>query len=221
MKTVLFAPMYLDGHDDRGNERLFRNIRYVQYYRQLKEHLGFDHFYFSDNASSMQNRTTFGQVLNLREEKDVTVLGHMNHLSRGRGYDYPYCWRALYTMRELILKEGVTKIITIDTDGIIVSSRLTSHIKSIQSGWEAFWCAKYNFPEAALHVMCQDYFDIFLEFTSGSFYEHNGQMMETYLPFTKVNKNFFTDRYGEDRVPQQPEFDYYGQSPNDLELIFR
>ena len=214
-KTALVTLSYLDGYDHNWNPRLARNIKYLNWYLPLKDELGFDSVVFIDNGSLPEHISALQMV----GGADVQMIRFMDHLPRGNGYDYPYCWRGLYAYNKLI-NAGYTKLICVDSDYYILKESLTDYVKSLTSGWEAFYCPKYDFPEAAFHVLCQDAFPVFESFISVPWESRNGTLMERALPFTHVNKRFNCDRYGEIDAPQTPDMDAYGQCRNARELVF-
>jgi hypothetical protein len=215
MKVALTSACYLDGVDQSGSSRLERNIRYVKYYQKIQEELGFDNIVLVDNASSPENTEQFMDAV-----KDVILIKHMQHLQRGSGYDYPYCWRALHTIKPLI-HQGFKKFLMIDSDYFVVSGKLAKYLKEANSGWLALWSKKYNFPEAACQVLNEDLFSFFLGYTSTPWERQNGLVMETALPFTHIEKGFIADRFGESRLPCTKEIDGYGQCPLDIDIEFR
>ena len=221
MKTALFTPLYLDGNDLLGNSRVLRNIRYVEYYESLKKrgYLNFDQLVMCDNGSHESNLKKFMDGIEPYHQGNVSVHCFSDHIARGAGYSYGYAWRALHFMRRLI-GTGFDKIVTIDSDGFILSERLATYVNESDVGWEAFWCPKYGFPEAAFHILNRDVFDFFIGFTSTPWQRLNGLIMEKTLPFTKVNKHFVTDRFGETETTQKPEWDYCGQTPLSMKLEF-
>lgn len=217
MKSILTAPMYLDGLDGMGYSRLERNIKYVLYYRKLKAELNFENFVFIDNASSQENIDLFMSAVG---GNDVRIIHFDKHYPRGNHLDYLYCWRALNEINTLI-DEGNEKILFIDTDFFILSKRLAKYIHDLDSGWNTLWCPKHNFPESSVQILCKDAYPIFKAFSSVPYYTHNGNTMETYLPFTNVNKSFIVDRYGEIVDNEQnPEYDGYGQANLKTKLLF-
>lgn len=216
MKTCLYTLSYLDGLSPCGGARLDRNIKYVDYYKKIKEELGFDHFVFADNASSLENVYKFKNSIGLT---DTVFHRFQEHLPRGAAYSYPYCWRGLNFIR-LLIEDGYEKIIYIDSDGFILNSNLSEYVNQCDSGWEAFWCQKYQFPESAFHILNKDAFGIFDEYTKYGWKQLNGKMMETSLPFTLVNRDFNTDRFGENRTPQNDKMDFYGQCPVDMNMKY-
>jgi hypothetical protein len=209
--------MYLDGLDPNFCSRLERNIFYVKFYRNLKEHLGFQEFVFCDNGSTEKSINEFNYAVG---GTDVSIFQRSPHLPRGEGYDYPYCWRGLDNIRHLIegnlFTKSYDKVITIDTDGFVVSGRMANYIKGCNTGWVSFWCPRWAFPDASIHILNKDAFPHFLDFIGDDAMKYNGKCMETTLTFTHVEKYLKTDRYGETRVPQYPWLDFYGNSPLDI-----
>jgi len=221
MKTILTSACFLDGLDKDGRgTRVARNIKYINYYSKLKEQLGFDKIWLIDNASSGENikalrdgiGDNYKNVQLFRCEKRLKSSGHV--------LDYPYCWRALWTINEMLINSYVQKVIHIDSDGFVLSQRLMDHLRNTKTGWETFWVERYGFPEASLWTLNRDSFSILNNFFAHGWASYNGKLMEVELPFTKVNKEFVTDRFGEDRTMPNESIDYYGQCPVDIPMKF-
>lgn len=220
MRTVLTAPCFLDGEDINGNNRLERNKRYLSFYWQIRKELGFDEIVLFDNASDLSNC------------RDLIIFAHKNgihmefkrskeRLERGPGKnEYPYCWRALYNFADIIPKSS--KIIWIDTDGFVLSKKMSEYIKNCESGWVSFLCETYNFPESSIFILNPDSYHVAIKyFDEMSWKSRVGRIMENDLPFTMVEKKFKCARFGEEGKPKQDEtMDYYGQSSLDIELEF-
>lgn len=220
MSTVLYSGCHLDGKDASGSDRLLRTIRWLDYYQSLQKDLQFNGVLLLDNGSSKENlkilkqRNYFRSRMPIKIE-ELTYLSPLPNLE----YGYPYCWRTLWHIRELI-ERGFTKIIAIDTDAFILSPRLAQHIRNLNNGWEAFYIPRYDFPSSECFILCQDAFDHFLNFTSVAYEVYLGTCMETSLPFTWVATEFKVDRFGEDRIAQTPEMDAYFQAQLDIPLTF-
>lgn len=214
MKTALYTPCYLEGLDALGNDRLIRNIRYLEFYMKMKDYMGFQDIWLFDNGSSKK----FLDILKI----DPTIYIEENpHIERLEGnYGYVYCWRALYFLNNLFEKD-YDKIILIDSDGYVLSKRLAKFVKNCNSGWHTLWCNKWQFPEASFSIINRDVWPILKEYTKDNdFMSKNGRCLETDVPFTHVHKEFNSDRYGEDRIPQPKNCDFYSQAPLDIELNF-
>lgn len=210
MKTALLTASYLKGVDPSGSDRMARLKRFLTWHH-WPFFFGMD-FYVSDNGSP--------EHLRAQVPAWVTLLRHQEHLERtGEQHGYIYCWRHLYAIK-ILMQLGYEKIIFLDSDCFIVSRRMQDYVMSIHNGWEAFWIPKYNFPSAEFHVLCQDAFPIFNAFTSVPYQRHDGKLMETALPFTRINRDLFVDRWGEDWTPQEKWMDAYCQAPVGLPLEF-
>lgn len=215
----MFSPLYLDGSDLLGNDRVERTVKYVNYYRNLKRELNFDSFVFYDNASDINRIDDFKYKINANEHHDVDVFSNRIHLPRTGILGYPYCWRALWALRPMMLSGAIRKILLFDTDCFVVSSRLGEFIRECNSGWVTVMCERYQFPEAAFQIINLDSFPMFLTFTDRPWGQFVGRVMETELPYN-VLTNFNCDRYGESREAQRPEMDLYAQAPVDIPLSY-
>jgi hypothetical protein len=220
MSTVLFTPCFLEGKDALGNSRYDRNIRYVDYYSKIQGDLGIDALAMADNASPYSLMRSFLYHVEGKRFMKGSWFHYEERLTGGGGYNYPYCWRALYALKELL--NDFYKIVIIDSDGFILSKRLAHYVRDLDTGWSTLWCNKWQFPESSFQVICRDAYPILKDFCDGDDYmKHNGKCMENVLPFTFVNKDFDSDRYGEDRVPQRDGMDFYSQAPLDIPLEYK
>ncbi len=213
--TVLWTTSYLDGVDKSGSSRLERTKKFIKYYRGIQKEIGFDTLLLIDNCS---DPALWKEINNPFEIQSIRLFPHLEH---GGGQNYPYCWRGLYKLREVITQNKPKKLIYIDSDGFVLSKKMADWIKNTNTGWNTVWCPKYNFPEASIHVLNHDVFPAFLEFTKGDYMEHCGKAMERVLPFTWVNKDLNCDRFGETREPVKDDMDFYSQCPVDIEMKYR
>ena len=246
MKTALITPCFLEGKDGFGNDRFLRNKRYLDFYQPLKARLNIDNIFFFDNASEpwviglLMNpdgkrrgytvvddpytrwwRTI--ETINECSKKEDFLVRFNQRLYAGPGpEDYPYCWRVLYAIENLI-EIGYEKIIHIDSDCFILSDRMMKLIGRTTTGWKAMWCPTYQFPESSLSVLCEDAFPLFKKFVKEKHWPSRvGQKMETTLPYTEIIKDAVGDRYGEKDPPpyQNSDMDFYAQAPLSVELEF-
>lgn len=210
MKTILYAGCYLDGYDAIGNNRLERNIRYVNYYTSIREELGFEKIFLLDNGSNDESICEFLD----RVDKSYLHFKSLENLKSDDPSHYPYCWRVRYYTEELI-KEGYEKIITIDSDCFVLSKRLAKYIKELNTGWTAMWCEKWQFPEDAMSILCKDSFHLFKNFIRVPVERRYGSKLEFSVPFTRIEEGFIGDRYGEDNIDMSEDMDFYAQAgPN-------
>lgn len=213
MKTALFAPCYLVGIDPSGSSRLERVNRWIRYYTKIQRDLGFQNIFLSDDGSPTE------LLDQLEEDPWVFENKHLGKRGNGNGVDYDYCWRALWDMRKII-EIGYEKILMVDSDTFTLNYNISQFIRDKKTGWTAFGIKKYGFPSAEIHILCQDAFSLFMEYTKGDFMDKNGTLMERDIPFTEVVRYFNVDRYGENRTLQNPMMDIYSQAPVDLELHY-
>lgn len=229
MRTALLAPGYLGEQpaekDALGNDRVKRAQKYVEFYKRLLPRLGAEWMFFCDNGSSIDNLRQVGGLLLDPDDGECTILDvgtPVTHIlypnvKKTSVASYPYCWRAQWEIKNLLTKWGYDKVIFIDSDFYLISKRMIDWARSVQNGWHTVQCRKYMWPAPELQVVvggCQK----FMDFTSGDWLSHDGKCMELTLPFTFIHGEFNYGRYGEDRVPQKPDMDAYGQCPLDLTI---
>lgn len=206
--------------------RPLRNQKWLEHHLPLKEKMGFDKIILLDNASNLNDLIALGGTIYNEQGKiihearpDLIIHRFNDHLPRTGLNEYPYCWRGLAKTKEIL--PTLDKIIFLDTDFYILSGRLATYIKNLDTGWTSFFCNKYGWPEAAINILCKDTFPALANLPIPNYTHYNGQHMEEILPFTKIIKNEFTgDRYGEINMPQTPDMDYYGQYQPSPELRF-
>ncbi len=213
MKTILCSSCYLDGYDIQGNDRLLRTIRYVEYYSSIKDELEIDKIKLIDNGSCEQSIDYLYKATK-NFDLDFESFPHLEHHIPGTLHHYPNCWRALYQNMPLI-EQGYEKILMIDTDTFICSKKLATFIRQLNSGWNVFWCKRWNFPSAELSVLCQDSFPILFKFAEKPWPERVGTLMEREIPYTRIHKDWNCDRYGEVNAKLTENIDCYSQmGPN-------
>lgn len=210
--TIVFALSWL------GEEwRIVRYQKWLAFQLSIQKELGFDKIILVDNASNIEdlktlNATIYDDQHNLIHKADscIEIYRFPDHIPRTRIHEYPYCWRGLDYCKKLVNHYNLKKIIFLDSDFYILTSKLASYVKSLDKGWTSWWCHKYGWPEAAFNVLCN--MDLLLQFDIPSFTYYNNQHMEELLPFTQVLKTEFKgDRSGEGAEPQTPDMDFYGQ----------
>ena len=211
MSTLLYSTSFLDGPG-----LIERHLRYLKYYRSIKEQIGFDDIYFLNNGPIYT-----GDIIRVDVQPRITFFDVQTHsaplLTDSEFCAYPYCWRGIYWMRYLF-DMGWDKIIFCDTDGFILSKRLMEYVKNCNSGWIAFKEEKYSWPTSEFHIINKDAQPILERFCAEMSYMARGNKeMEAVLPFTHVETGFKVRRAGEDRLPIDG-YDFYGQCPNDMEI---
>jgi hypothetical protein len=155
----------------------------------------------------------------LIKETDCIVISFEEHLGRKSIHDYPYEWRNLYYINN-ILKE-YDKVLFMANDFYILKKEMIDFINNFNQGWAAFWSNGYGWPESACQIInknCSNYTNFI---NSGNFHERSPHIQyELQAPFTNIIKNFKGCRYGEYLHSHEltPDMDYWGQAK--LEDIF-
>ncbi|WP_451987997.1 tetratricopeptide repeat protein [Azospirillum endophyticum] len=132
-----------------------------------------------------------------------------NRLGRKSDTDFPGWWRSFLFSVEVAKREGCNKIVHIESDAFLLSNRIMIYIDSIQNGWISFWCRRWQMPESAIQVICEDNFDKLAKLSE---HDPNSEFFlesaESLLPFTKAIKVFKGDRYGEyiDHIPDDADY---------------
>lgn len=216
MKYTLMSGSYLDGIDFFGGSRLERTMKWLDYQYKNKDSLGFDRIVLVDNASD-KKKTSLLQLL----YRDLDIFRFEENLSgKHTNFDYPYAWR-MYEYIFQFARRGEKKIVMMESDFYVLSTRFADHIRNLASGWETVYTSYFDFPECGFQIMCPDSIDKAIDFM-GDWKQHLGKHMEKTLPFTKINSLFVGDRYGEIKPvkKQSKEMDYYAQCPNEIEVTF-
>lgn len=217
MKTAFVTTSYLVGRDF-GGTRVERTQKFLKYYLD-KPFLSFDHMIIYDNGSgqSMIKQIDRGLFTRLEILTDT-------HIERKSDRDFLHLFRTFHRMKTEVFPY-YDKVIWFDDDCFVLSWALADWINSLESGWSTTWCPKYNFPMFSFFCICQDAYPIWEEFFNGDDYSKWNNLkdkpIECHVPLTCVRKDFISDRYGEDRIPQCADMDLYSQCPVDIPMMFQ
>lgn len=225
-KAVLFSLCWL------GEPwRIDRYTKWLSFNLGIQKELGFDEIILLDNASSFEDLRKLGgriysadtgELLEVISDLPIKIYRFTEFIARTGIWEYPYCWRGLEYIQKHIISPEVDKIICIDSDFYVLTHKMTDYIRNLNTGWVSFFNHKYGFPEAAIHILCKDNYNLALNFPIPSYTFYNNKHMEWLLPFTLIHKTGFKgDRYGEGGLPQLLDYDYYGQwSANCPDMLF-
>lgn len=217
MKTVLFSPCYLEGQDWQKNDRLERNIRYIDYYSEHQREFGFEKIALLDNGSSQAKIDELFSKIKYPHLVDFKTAENLKCLIPN---GYSYVWRGLYYADDLI-KKGYKKIINIDSDVFVLTQKMAHYIRDLRTGWNVPWSNKWEFPESSINILCHNAFPIFYDFIQTPYMNRVGDIMERVVPFTHVERAFKGDRYGEEFLPITDDMDYYGQMGPNVKPVFK
>lgn len=131
-------------------------------------------------------------------------------------------WRSFLHSLDLARALDCSRIVHIESDAFLLSRKIVDHINAIDVGWTAFWCPLYNFPEPALQVIAADRFDAMAEIASRGLDTLTQTIAEHALPFTRVERRFAGNRYGE-RQGKIPGYADYACQVNwpDMDVRYR
>jgi hypothetical protein len=157
---------------------------------------------------------------------DYARLNHQPHLGRPGHLAYPGWWRSFSSSLTLACDVGAERIWHVESDFFIASERMIARMDAHISGWTAFWCGRWGFPETAVQLIAGDRYralqDIRTQLEGGAFRTFDGQHAEHVLPFDEVERGMVGDRYGEAGLDPRgiADLDYYGQLGPGLDPIF-
>ncbi|BAP89599.1 putative uncharacterized protein [Burkholderiales bacterium GJ-E10] len=119
------------------------------------------------------------------------------HLGRQSMSAYPGWWRSFFFSLDVARAMNLQKIVHVESDAFVLSTRLADFLNDVRSGWHTLWLPKYGMPETAVQVICEDQLCRFAQFQRDSTNQINQTIAEHILPFTHVHKEFTGDRYSE------------------------
>jgi len=227
MRSFAFCTAYVD--EDRSHLTSARYSKWVLYYQPLLKELGAEHLFLIDDGSKHDDLLRIKGVSSILSagnlpdtlKGQVTVVSFPDNLG---GSSFLGWWRSFFYSATLAERYGFDKIIHIESDFYLLSARLRDFIKNVHHGWTSLYSRFYDFPEAALQVICKESFPRLIELSG----QTRSRMEAEYtLPFTSVNKDFNGDRLGEFGVFQQwarqaeddREIDYIAQLLPDINVL--
>jgi hypothetical protein len=223
VKSFVFCTSYFQ---EGGPGPAERWQRWLDYCHAQQEALGAERIVLIDDGSPRQLINVPVEIIDAEKSlphslpKGPVLFRFDRHLGRPAVFRFPGWWRSFTYAYWIATTYGYPKIIHLESDAFIMSERMKKYIKSLKSGWTAFWCPRYERPESAVQVICEDSFPSLEEyFYAGPEYWSGDICAETTLPFTRVDRTFIGDRYGE-YTPEIPDdADYIAQTPPRLEVV--
>lgn len=199
MKSMLFCTSFFRSEDEWQG-------RYMRWLKHYEGRVDSDvRFFLIDDSSPFTPDPA--QIRCVPDTEDLTLVNDHKlivrfpeRLGRASVSIYPGWWRSFLHSVVIARSLGIQKIIHIESDAFVLSSRLMDYINGLNSGWTTLWTQEYRMPETAIQVICEDQFEKMEIFRNRDRREFEGQIAENLLPFTCVNKDFLGDRYGEFRI---------------------
>jgi hypothetical protein len=133
----------------------------------------------------------------------VMLYHFTSHLGRPSLYDFPG-WHRSFTFAALYAQaHGFERVIHIESDAFLLTSRLRAYLGGLKTGWVALYCDKYKFPEIAIQAAAGDGVARMAAWAKEPYETLRGRSHELLLPYTSVERGFIGDRYGE-HLPEIP-----------------
>jgi len=227
MNTIIFCTSYINESNCK------RYTKWMDYYSPRLDLFNSSKLFLIDDGSPYLPADERMEVIPSNElpqtlKSEVCLFHFEERLGRISVRKYPGWWRSFTFSIELARKYNIEKIIHIESDFYIVSRNMIDYITNLTTGWTTFYCRRYKFPETAIQVICKDAYDSLYEvYNKAIAYNYNFKKMAEYvLPFTHVEKQFYGDRFGEQKVLKRwlrrieipGVVDYIGQLDDDETL---
>lgn len=204
--SMVFCTSYIPDKDSWEN-------RYKRWLKHHKKVFAQSPLFIIDDGSPFlphEEGVTINDNLDDLVVGELATIFHFNNkLGRHSVTDFPGWFRSFTFSVNVAKRLGCRKIIHIESDAFILTEKAVRYVEALASGWTAFYCPRWNFPESAFQVICEDSFTALEEVRDSSYKEiYSQKFLELSLPFTHIEKDIFGNRYGEFRrkVPRSADF---------------
>lgn len=199
MTTIVFCTSYIRSEAEWGR----RYARWLDHYRRLPIEGG--KRFLIDDASPFIPPTDVIPCVSDRDDVtrvqgDECIVRFDQRLGRSDVLSYPGWWRSFLHSVSIARALKAKKIVHLESDAFILSSRLLDYVNGLSSGWTTLWTPSYAMPETAIQIICEDQFEEMAWFQQRARRGLDGLLAEHILPFTRVEKRFKGDRYGEFKI---------------------
>lgn len=126
-----------------------------------------------------------------------SLVRFKDNLGRQSTLQYPGWWRSFQLALDLSEIYGFTKIVHVESDSYLLSTRVLEFIEQTNTGWTLLWSKHFLLPESAIQIICRDAFNEFAKIREHGPYGLANQFAENLLPYTQVVKSFTGDRYSD------------------------
>jgi hypothetical protein len=171
-----------------------------------------DHVLLVDDASTVLPEWLDIHVTNrLRDDLargGVTLYRFDRRLGRQGRNVYPGWYRSFCLAARFAEFHRFDKVVHIESDGFIITSRMQRYINGVTDDWIAPSIQSHAMPESAIQIMAGSGLQSYLQFARKPYSDIVGAAAENILPFTRIEKDFIGSRYGETlhHVPREADF---------------
>lgn len=216
-KTLLFCTSYVENVD----QWRVRARRWLDYHVQLP--LERDAIFIIDDASPYVPDDADVRVIDaIPASLDPGPAAWLYRFGEREGRTgmrgHRGWWRSFLYSLDIARTLGFDKIVHVESDAYLLSRKIVDYVNALAEGWTVFWCPMYDFPEPALQVIAADRFDAMAEVASRGLDELTRDIAERTLPFTRVERSFAGNRYGE-RGPRIPGYADYACQVHYAEMV--
>ena len=223
LKTLVFCTAYAPDSPKimaRGDSVSYYswNIRYRIWIESIRcSPLIFDQILVVDDGSKhlpeWSDVRILGENDDLRTEDPIVLYHFAQNLGRQGVSIFPGWVRSFFFAARFASVNNFNRIIHIEADAFLVTQRAYECINSLDDGWTALWCRRFQRPESAIQVIAGSGLQIFREWAEKPVEYFSERVIENTLPFTNIIKSLIGDHYGEDHFNWVPvEVDWCTQA---------
>jgi len=214
LKTLVFCTAYTEnvGEWDR---------RYTRWVRAVAQSgLAYDQILIVDDGSAALpgwSNVDFmtengGMPIVEQTNRDRPIFYHFKERwGRADVWDFPGWHRSFAFAAAFAHANGFDKVIHLESDAYLISPRIVTYFNSVTEGWIPLFSPKYDFPELAIQVIAGTQVKAFHDWSRQSYDLLRNRCHETAMPYTKVERGFTGERYGEHILFIPADADYSAQ----------
>lgn len=148
---------------------------------------------------------------------DAILFHHRTRVGRRSVGEFPGWYRSYGFAAEYAERFGYERAIHVESDAYLITRRLQDRIEATHRGWSALWCPRHRMPEMAVQVIAGRHRRRWLDLCRKPYESWlSGTLHERVIPWSRIERGFVGDRYGEMGGAVPRDADYAAQTPPDL-----